>query len=125
MALTIRKIATVVKGRNYSNFNLHRWGNHFNNECTERIEQCMSIQWNDYSCLSLDEQFLKKKNKEIDDAHGEQIQRHLQQIKISQNKIQQHEQSQSQEPRIIIVKETKPAYSYYLDTIDMRASMLF
>lgn len=122
MALTIKNIATVLKGRNYSNFNLHRWGNHFNNECNERIEQCMSIQWNDYSCLSLDEQFLKKKNKEIDDVHGEQIQRHLQQIKISQNKIQQPQQ---QEPRIMIVKETKSAYSYYLDTIDMRATMMF
>jgi len=122
MALTIRNVATVIKGRNYSNFNLHRWGNHFNNECTERIEQCMSIQWNDYSCLSVDEQFLKKKNKEIDDAHGEQIQRHLQQIKRSQNKIQQ---TQQQEPRIMIVKETKSAYSYYLDTIDMRATMMF
>jgi hypothetical protein len=122
MALTIRNVVTVIKGRNYSNFNLHRWGNHFNNECTERIEQCMSIQWNDYSCLSLDEQFLKKKNKEIDDVHGEQIQRHLQQIKRSQNKIQQPQQ---QEPRITIVKETKSAYSYYLDTIDMRATMMF
>lgn len=122
MALTIRNVATVIKGRNYSNFNLHRWGNHFNNECTERIEQCMSIQWNDYSSLSVDEEFLKKKNREIDNVHGEQIQRHLQQIKRSQNKIQQ---PQEQESRIMLVKEKKSAYSHYLDTIDIRASMMF
>ena len=118
MALTIRKITTMIKGKNYSSFNLHRWGNHLNNECTERIEQCMSIQWNDYSCLTVDKKILIQKNKEIDDKYGEKIKKHLAQIKTKQNSIYI-------QPRVSIIKKNKSPYLNYLDSMDMRASMLF
>ena len=118
MALTIKRITTLIKGKNYSSFNLHRWGNHLDNECTERIEQCMSIQWNDYSCLTVDKKILIQKNKEIDDAYGEKIKTHLAQIKSRQNRV-------FEQPRVSIVQGNKSAYLNYLDTMDMRASMLF
>ena len=70
--------------------------NALNNACLSNGTITVVFQW-----MS---RFLKKRIEEIDDAHGEQIQRHLQQIKRSQNKIQE---TQQQEPRIMIVKETK------------------
>ena len=32
--------------------NLHRWGNHFDKECIGRIDNCMSMKWNDYVIFS-------------------------------------------------------------------------
>ena len=78
----------------------------------------MSIQWNDYSCLTVDKKILIQKNKEIDDIYGEKIKKHLAQIKTKQNHIYI-------QPRVIIIKKNKSSYLNYLDSIDMRASMLF
>ena len=46
----VRKFATNTSSRN-----LHRWGNHINTECKERITQCMSMNWSDYSVDTLHE----------------------------------------------------------------------
>lgn len=34
-----------------TSFNLHRWGN-IGYNCTERMERCLSLQWNDYNIHS-------------------------------------------------------------------------
>ena len=115
---TITSILTSNIDRNYSTFNLHRWGNHLNTGCTERFDKCMSIKWNDYSCLSRDEESLKERNKEIDDKYGEQIKKRIK--NSNSNKI-----LSNQTKSYPIYKDKKSMYSYYVDIIEMRATMLF
>ena len=78
----MQKILTAVQtatSKAQSALILHRWGNHFNKSCVDRIDNCMSIQWNDYSSHSRNDRINEILTKKIDEEYG-----HL--FRISENK---------------------------------------
>ena len=50
--------------------NLHRWGNHFDKECVGRIDNCMSMKWNDYSGYSRSDKLNEIQTRVIDEKYG-------------------------------------------------------
>ena len=75
----MQKFLNIVRTLTYNtqgSTNLHRWGNHFNKSCTDRMDTCMSMQWNDYSSHSPNNRVNEIQTKKIDDEYG-----HLFQIK--------------------------------------------
>ena len=61
------QVLNIIKNSNLSTsptITLHRWGNHKNNDCLQRIDKCMSLKWNDYTSHSFkDIKYEKEINK--------------------------------------------------------------
>ena len=69
----MQKILTAVQtatSKAHSAIKLHRWGNHFNKSCVDRIDNCMSIRWNDYSSHSRNDRINEIRTKKIDQEYG-------------------------------------------------------
>ena len=109
----IFRIAKVVATNAETASNLHRWGNHFNKECVGRIDNCMSMKWNDYSSYSRIDKFNEMRTKENDEEYG-----HLYQI--NNRPIQKAKTEISENNCKTFTKKDFEKYFY----LEMRASMM-
>ena len=95
--------------------NLYRWGNHFNKSCVDRIDNCMSIRWNDYSSHSRNDRINEIRTKKIDQEYG-----HL--FRISENKRIPQEKKTNFENYHYKTYSKKDFEKYFY--LEMRASMM-
>lgn len=114
----MQKLFTVIRNSNVnrlSTSNLHRWGNHFNRSCIDRIDKCMSIQWNDYNSDSAYDKINEVRTKKIDQEYG-----HL--FKTKNNKLQQSSPKKDVENYNYKYYSKKEFENYF--NLEMRASMM-
>ena len=102
----------ITKTQNVKN--LHRWGNHFNRNCIDRIDNCMSIRWNDYSSHSRNDKINENRTKYIDESYG-----HL--FRINKNKKSQQTKKSIVDYNYKIHQKKDFENYFYLE---MRASMM-
>lgn len=113
----MKKLFAIIHKSNINTMqisNLHRWGNHLNNNCVDRIDNCMSIQWNDYSSDSCSYKINEITTKKIDEAYG-----HL--FKINRNSCQEKNKKELQIHNYNL--NYKKDFEQYFN-IEMRASMM-
>ena len=113
----MKKLFAIIYNSNMKTMqisNLHRWGNHFNKNCVDRINNCMSIQWNDYSSDSCSNKINEITTKKIDQEYG-----HL--FKINQDSSQEKNKKESQIYNYN--KDYNKDFEKYF-YIEMRASMM-
>ncbi len=113
--LKVLNIVRTISDNAQTVKNLHRWGNHFNKNCVDRIDNCMSIQWNDYSSHSCNHRINEFRTKKIDQEYG-----HL--FRISENKLHTQETNTNFENYHYKTYSKKDFENYFY--LEMRASMM-
>ena len=111
----IFKIAQVVATNAETTSNLHRWGNHFNKECVGRIDNCMSIKWNDYSSYSRIDKLNEIQTKRNDEEYG-----HLYKVNNNEKKLVKKKEVSEYNYQSF----TKKDFEKYFN-LEMTSSMLF
>ena len=114
----MQKLFTIIRNSNVNALatsNLHRWGNHFNRNCIDRIDRCMSIQWNDYNSDSRNDKINENRTKKIDQEYG-----HL--FKTKNNNLQKKSSEKDVQDYNYKYYSKKEFENYF--NLEMRASMM-
>ena len=58
--MIFKKLISIIARNN--NLNLHRWANHSDPHCIQRMDKCMALQWEDYNSTSMKLDNIKVEN---------------------------------------------------------------